>query len=144
MSADEPVLAPPPGFMRVNVLGEFSNHNGPIFRRPAADGDQGIAQAFYIVGRHTNGLGVLHGGMLSTFLDSLLGGSVRQATGRWAVTVHLSIDFLRMARRGEWLLGEGRLTHLAGETAFAEGRAYIGERTVGRATGVFKLTRRQP
>lgn len=144
MSGDGEVPPPPEGFVRVEALGQFSNHNGPIYRRAPADGDECVGQAIYIQPRHTNGLGVLHGGMLSTFLDSLLGTAVRQGTGRWAVTVHLSIDFVRMARQGEWLQGEGRLTHLAKDVAFAEGRAYIGERTVGRATGVFKLTRRLP
>lgn len=125
--------------MRVDGRGEFSAHNGPIFQRlPAAEAD-GVEHAFYILSRHTNALGVLHGGMLSAFLDGLLGSAVRRGAQRTGVTIHLSVDFLRMARTGKWLLGEARMTHAAKDVAFAEGRAYIGRHVVGRATGVFKL-----
>ena len=139
MSRDEQVPAPPAGFEPFEFQGEFSNYNGPVFRRMPGGPDDGLEQALFILPRHTNAHGVLHGGMLSTFLDSMLGGAVRLAAGRRVVTVHLSIDFIRMARKGEWLLGEGRVTRLAKETAFAEGRAYVGDRIVGRATGVFRL-----
>jgi acyl-coenzyme A thioesterase PaaI-like protein len=61
------------------------------------------------------------------------------ALGRWAMTVHLSVDFLRMARPGEWLQGRAEMTHATRELAFAEGRAFIGAREIGRASGVFKL-----
>lgn len=142
MSADGMVPPPPEGFDPAEIVGEFSIHNGPIFRRTPPDGEGGPTQALFILPRHTNGLGVLHGGMLSTFLDSLLGLTVRQSCGRWAMTVHLSIDFQRMARQGEWLLGEAAVSQVAGDLAFVDGRAFVGERPVGRASGVFKLMRR--
>jgi acyl-coenzyme A thioesterase PaaI-like protein len=55
------------------------------------------------------------------------------------VTIHLSIDFLHMARAGEWVFGEARLTRATREIAFAEGRAYSGKRDLVRCSGVFKL-----
>ena len=113
-------------------------YNGPMFRR-TTPGSDGLEQALFILPRHTNAHGVLHGGMLSTFLDSTLGNAVRLASGRRVVTIHLSVDFIRMARQGEWLIGQASVTRLAGDTGFAEGRAYIGERIVGRATGIFRL-----
>jgi uncharacterized protein (TIGR00369 family) len=117
--------------------GAFTNHNGPIFHRPTTD--PALELAMYVLPRHTNRLGVLHGGMLSSFLDVLLGGAVSHVTGQIGMTVHLSVDFLRMARKGEWLKGEGRMTHATQHVAFAEGRVFAGPRLVGRATGVFKL-----
>ena len=139
MTDDGPIPDPPDGFVRLDGRGGFASHNGPIFQRlPEADAD-GVEQALYILPRHTNALGVLHGGMLSSFLDGLLGGAVRRGSQRTGVTIHLSVDFLRMARKGEWLLGEARMTHATKDVAFAEGRAHIGRHVVGRATGVFKL-----
>ena len=133
------VPPPPEGFTELDSRGEFRAHNGPIFqRRPETEAD-GVEQALYILPRHTNGLGVLHGGMLSAFLDGLLGSAVRRGTQRTGVTIHLSVDFLRMARKGVWLRGEARMTHATQDVAFAEGSAYVGRHVIGRATGVFKL-----
>lgn len=139
MTGEALIPEPPEGFVRVDGRGEFSAHNGPIFQRPALAGVASVEHALYILPRHTNGLGVLHGGMLSAFLDGLLGGAVRHGAQRTGVTIHLSVDFLRMARKGEWLLGEARMTHAAKDVAFAEGHACIGRHVIGRATGVFKL-----
>lgn len=136
MNEAEAIAALPPGFEPMAPRSEFSRHNGPFFHRP---GGEHVEHAFFVLPRHTNALGVLHGGMLSAFLDSLLGAAVHRATGRTGVTVHLSVDFVRMARRGECLIGEGRLTQAARDVAFAEGGVRAGRRLVGRATGVFKL-----
>lgn len=138
MTDEEAIPPPPEGFAPSQGRGGFSTHNGPYFHRSGAD--RLVAeQALFILPRHANAFGVLHGGMLSAFLDGLLGAAVFRGTERSAVTVHLSVDFLRMGRKGEWLLGEARMTHATRDVAFAEGRAYIGARDVGRATGVFKL-----
>ena len=121
--------------------GGFSTLNGPYFHR--LGGDQEVAeQAFFALKRHSNGLGLVHGGMLSAFMDGVLAGAVWRGTGKTAVTIHLSIDFLRMARVGEWVMGEGRLTRATKEVAFAEGRAYVGGHDVVRCSGVFKLMNR--
>ncbi|MDB5445489.1 MAG: PaaI family thioesterase [Phenylobacterium sp.] len=137
MNYETPVPPPPEGFVLQAHRGEFSAHNGPSFHRLS---NPEIAEhALFILPRHTNGLRVLHGGMLSAFLDSLLGAAVFRATERTGMTIHLSVDFLRMARKGEWLQGEARMTQATREVAFAEGRAFVGSRVVGRASGVFKL-----
>ncbi|MGH6955698.1 MAG: PaaI family thioesterase, partial [Caulobacteraceae bacterium] len=132
-----PLPAPPSGFARSEGRGAFSTHNGPYFHN--ADGDQ----AFYALKRHCNSIGIIHGGMLSAFLDGVLAGAAGRATRTVAVTVHLSIDFLEMGRAGEWVIGEGRLSRHAGDLAFVEGRARVGERVLARATGVFKVMRRR-
>ena len=138
-SADETAPPdPPPGFVRSAGRGSFSNHNGPYFHRE--DG----AQAFFALKRHCNSIGLIHGGMLSAFLDGLLAGAAARGGGGGSpVTIHLSVDFLGMGRAGEWVIGEASLTRAAGDLAFVEGRAHVGGRTLSRATGVFKLMRRR-
>jgi len=131
---------PPAGFVAATGRGPFTNHNGPLFHR--ADG-LAAEQAFFALDRHCNGVGLIHGGMLSAFLDGLLAGAAGRATGATPVTMHLSIDFLDMGRAGEWVLGEARVTRATAGIAFAEGRAHIGGRDLARASGVFKLLRRR-
>ena len=134
--ADE-VPEPPAGFQRSSERGAFSNHNGPYFHN--ADG----TQAFYALKRHCNSIGLIHGGMLAAFLDGVLASAAARGGGGTPITVHLSIDFLDMGRAGEWVMGEASLTRAASDLAFVEGRAFVGARTLARATGVFKLMRRR-
>jgi acyl-coenzyme A thioesterase PaaI-like protein len=80
--------------------------------------------------------------MLTSFMDGLLAAAVWRASRRSSVTIHLSVDFLHMARVGEWVFGESRVTRLTREVAFVEGRAYAGSGDLVRASGVFKLMRK--
>jgi uncharacterized protein (TIGR00369 family) len=132
---------PPEGFLPQPGRGPFTTHNGPYFYRPS---DDGARQAFRALARHCNGVGLIHGGMLSAFLDGLLASSVGQATHATPVTVNLAVNFLDMGRAGDWVIGEARVTRVARDLAFAEGRASVGDRDLARATGVFKLMRARP
>jgi acyl-coenzyme A thioesterase PaaI-like protein len=88
-------------------------------------------------------VGIVHGGMVSAFLDGLLAGAVAAGTGATPVTIHLSIDFLAMGRAGDWVLGRARLDRAAREVAFSQGEARVGDHVIARATGVFRLMRRR-
>jgi uncharacterized protein (TIGR00369 family) len=136
-AGDEQAPVPPDGYVPAEGRGGFSTLNGPYFHRP---GDGPMAeQAFFALKRHANGIGLVHGGMLSAFMDGVLAGAVWRGAGRTGVTIHLSIDFLHMARVGEWVMGEARLTRATRDIAFAEGRAYVGGQDIVRCSGVFKL-----
>jgi uncharacterized protein (TIGR00369 family) len=137
--AEEVAPFPPAGFVASTGRGPFSSHNGPYFHRTQGEATQ---HAFYALKRHTNGLGLVHGGMLTAFMDGLMGAAVFRAARRSGVTIHLSVDFLSMARAGEWVIGESRVTRLTKEIAFAEARAYAAGRDVIRGSGVFKLMHR--
>jgi acyl-coenzyme A thioesterase PaaI-like protein len=137
MDDEGEIPAPPDGFVRATNRGRFSTRIGPYFHRP--DG----VQAFFAMERHCNGVGLIHGGMLSAFLDGVLAGAAARGTDMTPVTMHLSIDFLEMGRAGEWVMGEASLTRAAGDIAFVEGRAHVAGRSLARATGVFKLMRRR-
>ncbi len=120
--------------------GAFTTHNGPYFHK--ADGLV-AEQAFHAEMRHCNGVGLIHGGMLSAFLDGLLASAAARDTRATPVTVHLSIDYLSMGRAGDWVLGEARPTRITSELAFVEARAHVRGRDLARASGVFKLMRRR-
>jgi len=127
---------PPEGFVLAIGRGAFTSHNGPYYHRPV---EEGAEQAFFALARHCNGIGLIHGGMLSAFLDGLLAAAAGRAAGAIPVTIHLSIDYLGMGRAGEWVLGEARATRVTRDIAFVEGRAHVGGRDLARASGVFKL-----
>ena len=139
MSRDEEIPPAPPGFVASTGRGPFTTHNGPLFHRESAEGAH---QAFFALARHCNGVGLLHGGMLSAFLDGLLSSAVGRASGVASVTVHLSVDFLDMGRANDWVLGDASVTRVTRDMAFAEGDARMAGRTLARASGVFRLMRR--
>ena len=140
MSDRDQVPEPPPGFTP-SARGPFTTYNGPFFHRTSEDG--GFEHAFYALKRHCNGMGIVHGGMLTTFLDGLLARAVVNTIDGAAVTVHLSVDFLSMARAGDWVFGDTRVTRKARDLVFVEGRVRVGEREVLRGSGVFKPVRRR-
>jgi len=137
---DETIPPPPAGFVRSEGRGQFSTLNGPYFHR-IGDGEI-VEQAFFALPRHTNGIGLVHGGMLSAFTDGLLAMAVGRGTQKVAVTIHLSVDFLHMARQGDWVIGEARMTRATKEIGFAEGRLHTRGVDIVRASGVFKLMAR--
>jgi uncharacterized protein (TIGR00369 family) len=132
---------PPKGFVPAAGRGPFTTHNGPYFHRPDAAGAE---QAFLALDRHCNGLGLIHGGMLASFLDGLLASAAGKASGSTPITMQLSIGFLDMGRAGEWVLGEAQVTRATRDVAFVEGRAHIADRDLARAAGVFRLMRHRP
>lgn len=138
---DEEIPPPPEGFVRSTGRGEFSTRNGPYFHRASGEITE---QAFFALPRHANGLGLVHGGMLTAFLDGLMGAATFRAARRPGVTIHLSVDFLHMARVGEWVMGEAKVTRHTADVAFAEARAYVGSRDVIRGAGIFKLMQNRP
>lgn len=141
MRDDDTIPPPPEGYVRSDGRGRFSSHNGPYFHKPGAT--DLAEQAFFALERHANGLGLVHGGMLSAFMDGVLANAVYLGTRRTGVTIHLSVDFLHMARMGEWVRGEARMTRGTRDVAFVEGRAYVGGQDVVRASGIFKLMGRE-
>ena len=136
IAVDEAALKPPEGFEPFVRRGPFTTYNGPFWRREV---EGGVSQGFYVLRRHCNGMGLVHGGMLASFLDGMVGNAVYAALQRPAVTIHLSLDYLAMARTGDWVEGEARLTRATRDVAFAEARAFVGERDVVRASAIFKL-----
>jgi uncharacterized protein (TIGR00369 family) len=86
-----------------------------------------------------NPLGTLHGGITATLLDSAMGCAVQSAlpAGVGYTTLDLNVTYLRaVALDGVDLGAEGRVVHLGGRVATAEGRLAVGgsDRPVATAT----------
>ncbi|HEY9236598.1 MULTISPECIES: PaaI family thioesterase [Phenylobacterium] len=141
MTDRDRVPDPPAGFVPSGNRGAFSSHNGPYFHR--AEMGELTEQAFYALPRHANGIGLVHGGMLTAFLDGLMGSAAYRTTRQTGVTIHLSVDFLHMGRVGEWIMGEAKVTRSTKDVAFVEARAHVQGVDLVRASGIFKLMRRR-
>jgi 5-carboxymethyl-2-hydroxymuconate isomerase len=90
---------------------------------------------------HTNRLGVAHGGVICSLLDTALGTAVFSAIADdwWCVTTSLSIQFLDSARRG-LLVAEGRVDRQSDKVAFASGELRdAGGKVIATASGTYHL-----
>ena len=83
--------------------------------------------------RHYNGLGIAHGGLAATLLDSALGCAINTAmpAGRVFTTLEMKINYVRPMRRetGE-VVCEARVLHAGSRVATAEGRILDAEGTL--------------
>ena len=74
---------------------------------------------------HYNPIGVVHGGLAATLLDSAMGCAVHSMlpAGTGYTTLELKVNFIRaMTAETGRVRAEGKLIHLGARTATAEGR----------------------
>jgi uncharacterized protein (TIGR00369 family) len=92
----------------------------PVFIEPGHAVFQGRPRP-----EHYNPIGSVHGGWIATLLDSCVGCSVHStlAAGKAYTTAELKVNFVRpVTTRVPLLRAEGRVIHVGGRMATAEGR----------------------
>ena len=130
----------PPGFRKLTEATGFAAANGPWFEK--IEGGR-VLRGFRPGPQHANALGIVHGGMLAAFLDSVLGSTVFHVLQRRCVTVRLTIDYLMPGRVGDWLQGEAEILGHDEQVAQVRGRLYGPRHDVLTGTGSFALLSRQ-
>ncbi len=133
--------AVPPGFALTPSRGKFTLHNGPSYRA-TAPGD--VRTGLFVLDRHCNGMGFLHGGMASAFADSALAWAVWSATGNMSVTIKLAMVFIDIVREGEWIEAHPSVTGTDGDLVNVCASIHKADgRTAARADAVFQTLRRK-
>ena len=121
----------------------FNTYLGTIVEA-VADGHARVT--LELAPHHLNTRGVVHGGVISSLLDSALGAAVISAipASWWCATTSLSVQFLEGAREG-LLVAEGRVTRRGRRVAFAAGEVHdAGGRLVAHAQGSWHLWPQKP
>lgn len=103
----------------LDAVGPFSRLLG--FRLVEASADGAVMEA-QPTSEHANGGGILHGGYLSTLLDSATGWAVHASLpdGVRAPHIQLTVQYLRMAVPGTPLRCTARAVKVGGRVAAAE------------------------
>jgi len=109
---------------------------GPIYERTDA---KGFVRAFRIEDRHTNGRGVLHGGMLMAFADIVLAQAGILAGAGPAATVRIATEFIAPGRLGEWVEGRAQVSRRTRSLIFTQGDISVGDRPLMTASGIFMM-----
>lgn len=115
-------------------VGDFGDSLGTLFMRP-----DGTGFACRMRPGHRNPRGAVHGGVLLSLADQVLGLTVYQATGQTlSATVNLNCDFVEAAFPGDLIEGEARITRITGSIVFVQGSLRRGERLILTASGIWK------
>ena len=74
--------------------------------------------------KHCRTMGLLHGGVTATLLDTCMGYAAVSVAppGHYVVTVQLNVNFTRPVKLGDTLRAEGTIQHRGGTTAVSRGQ----------------------
>ena len=133
-------LIVPDGFELAQSRGKFSNHNGPVY---IARAPEDLRSGLYVLDRHCNSMGFLHGGMASAFSDRALAVAVYAATKRMSVTLKLTLHFYETVRLHNWLEAHPQVLSYDGDLVQVSADLLIdGKKLAARADATFRTLRR--
>jgi uncharacterized protein (TIGR00369 family) len=118
----------------------FGRAMGPWYEKREAGA---TTLGFRVEERHTNRLGIVHGGMMMAFADVVLGDAGRLVTGKPSVTMRMAVDFVGPGRLGEWIEGSGEVSRFTRNLVFVRARLWRGRHTLMTASGVFNFIRQR-
>jgi uncharacterized protein (TIGR00369 family) len=119
--------------------GGFAALIGPLFIRESNDGPR---FAFRAEAKHVNARGVVHGGMMTTFADQVLGLTIQRALHTIDVaTINLNCDLVAIARAGDLIEGEATVTRVTTRLIFVKGTITCGDAVLTNASGIWARIR---
>lgn len=101
---------------------------------------EGLALGFETDDSHANGFGVLHGGVLATYVDHTMGRVARRAAGGTGVaTMQLDLHFLSPVRPGDFVEARGLVVRRTKSVIFMRGTLTAQGTDALTASGVWKI-----
>lgn len=136
MTAASPPTAPP-GFQIIEPNDGYIATNGPYYVR--ATGDGGYEYGFQSDARHVNPHGVMHGGAIVGFLDTILGHFVVLTARRRAATIGLDCRYIAGGPPGPWIEGRVIPRRMTRSLAFVDAEASADGTLLVTASGIFRI-----
>ena len=129
--------AVPNGFARHFRHSPVTDPREPIYSKQA---DQKIMLGLRVRESHTNARGLAHGGLISALADNAMGLSCASqfVTPHSLLTVNLSIDFLGVAKIGDWLEFDTVFTKIGSTLCFAQAYITANSVTCAKASATFR------
>jgi uncharacterized protein (TIGR00369 family) len=90
---------------------------------------------------HTNGRGLIHGGLIASLGDIAMGYSCARVMGETSslVTIGLTVDFVGNAQLGQWLAVEPQVIKTGSTICFAECLVKADDVVIARANATFRV-----
>jgi uncharacterized protein (TIGR00369 family) len=91
--------------------------------------------------RHKNLSGIVHGGVVMALLDRTIGINCREAAaGERMATASLTVNFARAIKVGDFIRISCDLKKTGRKAIFANAEAFVGNKVVATATGIWMRT----
>jgi len=112
----------------------FGELIGPIWRRGDA------LFGFLAADKHRNHIGVVHGGMLTSFADQATGMTGRRSTGdKPHATIEINMQFIGAVQVGDFVEAHCDVVRITRSVLFIESKLKVGPRIVASASGIWKI-----
>jgi uncharacterized protein (TIGR00369 family) len=128
----------PAGFERHFRQSPLTDPWEPLYSKRT---DRAVIIGLRLAKPHTNGRGLIHGGLIAALADNAMGYSCAQATG-WTsslVTISLAVDFIGTAQVGQWCAVETEVIKTGSTICFAQSLIKADDAIIARANGTFRV-----
>lgn len=135
MNNDERV-GPLAGYKYIPFKDNFEDLLGPFLAKEEENG--AISCAVQTDSRHSNGMGILHGGFLMTFADYALFAFSDCGVEQPCVTVGFNSEFIAAGNAGDVVIARGECVRKTMSMVFARGSLMVGDEILMTFSGVLK------
>ena len=128
----------PEGFERHFRRSPLTEPWEPIYSKKT---DRAVIIGLRLAKPHTNGRGLIHGGLIAALSDNAMGYSCALVMG-WTmslVTISLAVDFVGSANVGQWLAVETDVIKTGSTICFAQSLIKADDVVIARANATFRV-----
>ena len=103
--------------------------------------DKAVIIGLRLARPHTNGRGLIHGGLIAALADNAMGHSCAHVMGGVSslVTISLAVDFVGNAEVGQWLAIESDVVKTGRTICFAQSLIKADDVVIARANATFRV-----
>jgi uncharacterized protein (TIGR00369 family) len=103
--------------------------------------DKAVIIGLRLARPHTNGRGLIHGGLIAALADNAMGYSCAHRMGNVSslVTIGLAVDFIGTAQIGQWLAVETDVIKTGSTICFAQSLIKADDAVIARANATFRV-----
>ena len=110
----------------------------PLYSRRT---DKAVIIGLRLAKPHTNGRGLIHGGLIAALSDNAMGYSCAHVMGGKSslVTIGLAVDFIGTAEVGQWFAVESEVIRTGRTICFAQSLIKADDVVIARANATFRV-----
>src|SRR5882724_1818182 len=128
----------PAGFVPLARRSPLTEPWQPLYSKHT---DKAVIIGLRLAKPHTNGRGLIHGGLIAALSDNAMGYSCAHVMGGVSslVTIGLAVDFIGTAQVGQWLAVESDVIKTGSTICFAQSLIKADDVVIARANATFRV-----
>ena len=134
---DDVMAVVPGGYVPFPDQGGFPQLCGPVYYQRQDDGR--FINGFHSRLVHDNTNGVVHGGVLFTFADNIIGRAASGISRRYATTISMNVEYIAAGPLNTWINGTTKVAYMDDRFAFIQSRIFTDDKLILTADGVCRL-----